>query len=57
MVARGVIVLWHDCWGRTGTTADVYRYLNRLARELPLLHLRGTRLVAFRAPADPAPPA
>jgi hypothetical protein len=57
MVARGGIVLWHDYWGRTGTTADVYRYLNRLARELPLLHLRGTRLVAFRAPADPAPPA
>jgi predicted O-methyltransferase YrrM len=57
MVAPGGIVLWHDYWGRTGTTADVYRYLNRLARELPLLHLHGTSLVAFRAPTDLAPPA
>lgn len=50
MLAPGGIVLWHDYRGRFGSMRDVYRYLNRLARTLPLVRLRGTSLVAYRAP-------
>lgn len=52
MLAPGGICLWHDYRGRHGATRDVYRYLNRLARHLPLVRLRGTSLVAYRKPAD-----
>jgi hypothetical protein len=50
MLAPGGICLWHDYRGGFGTTRDVYRFLNGLARDLPLVRLRGTSLVAFRAP-------
>jgi predicted O-methyltransferase YrrM len=50
MLAPGGICLWHDYRGRYGATRDVYRYLNRLARTLPLVKLRGTSLVAYRHP-------
>lgn len=50
MVAPGGIVLWHDYRGPYDTK-DVYRGLNQLARSHPLVHLEGTSLVAYRAPA------
>jgi hypothetical protein len=53
MLAPGGICLWHDYRGRHGTTRDVYRFLNRLARSLPLVRLRGTSLVAYRKPPAP----
>lgn len=53
MLAPGGICLWHDYRGRYGNTRDVYRYLNRLARSLPLVKLRGTSMVAYRKPIDP----
>lgn len=52
MLAPGGIFLWHDYRGRRGATRDVYRYLNRLARELPLVKLRRTNMVAYRKPLD-----
>lgn len=52
MLAPGGICLWHDYRGRHGATRDVYRYLNRLARDLPLVKLRGTSMVAYRKPLD-----
>ena len=50
MVAPGGIILWHDYRGprRCG---DVYRALNELSREIDLVHVRGTWLVAYRHPA------
>lgn len=53
MVAPGGVILWHDYRGRWGKAGDVYRYLNDLRRELPLVHLRGTTMVAYRAPSSP----
>lgn len=50
MLAPGGVVLWHDYRGRWHTTRDVYRVLNRLAQELPLVHLAGTSMIAYRAP-------
>ncbi len=49
MCAPGGIVLWHDYRGRH-RAAGVFRALNELARELPLVHLAGTTLVAHRKP-------
>ena len=51
MVKPGGIVLWHDYSKRRGSR-DVYRALNELANRLPLVHLRGTTLVAYRKPID-----
>lgn len=51
MVAPGGLVLWHDYRDRWATTRDVYRALNLLRANLPLVHLAGTSLVAFRRPA------
>lgn len=50
MCAPGGIILWHDYRGprRSG---GVFRALNELARELPLVHLAGTTFVAYRKPA------
>lgn len=50
MVAPGGVILWHDYRGRGGKAGDVYRYLNELSRELPLVHLRGTAIIGWRAP-------
>jgi hypothetical protein len=51
MVKPGGIVLWHDYSKRRGSR-DVFRALNELARKLPLVHLQGTTLVAYRKPAN-----
>jgi hypothetical protein len=50
MVRPGGVVLWHDYRGPRAPI-DVFRYLNRLAGEMPLVHFRGTALVAWRRPA------
>jgi hypothetical protein len=49
MCAPGGVILWHDYRGprRSG---GVFRALNELARELPLVHLSGTAFVAYRKP-------
>lgn len=48
LVRRGGLVLWHDYRGPK--VPGVYGVLNTLARELPLVHVGGTSLVAYRAP-------
>jgi predicted O-methyltransferase YrrM len=48
MVRPGGVVLWHDY---TSRIHGVFRGLNELARQLPLVHLAGTSLVAYRRPA------
>jgi hypothetical protein len=60
MIKPGGVILWHDYQGPSGSTSGVYRYLNELSQSLPLVHLRGTTLIAYRAPAsagDAAAPA
>lgn len=47
MVKPGGIVLWHDY---NGAKRGVFRALNELSQRLPLMHLRGTELVAYRRP-------
>jgi predicted O-methyltransferase YrrM len=47
MVRPGGIVLWHDY---NSATKGVFRALNELSKRLPLVHLRGTDLVAYRRP-------
>jgi predicted O-methyltransferase YrrM len=49
LVRPGGLVLWHDYRGARAVPG-VYQALNRLARELPLMHVRGTSLVAYRKP-------
>lgn len=49
MLKRGGIVLWHDYHG-PWRTRGVFHTLNNLAGELPLVHLKGTTLVAYRKP-------
>ncbi|MGA9364111.1 MAG: class I SAM-dependent methyltransferase [Bacteroidota bacterium] len=46
MCAPNGLILWHDymIWN------DVTDYLNNLSRTLPLRHMRGTSLVAYKAP-------
>ena len=48
MVKAGGVVLWHDY---SSAATGVFRALNELAARLPLVHLRGTELVAYRRPA------
>ncbi len=50
MVKPGGIVLWHDYSGKR-RTPGVFAALNALSRELPLVHIGGTTLVAYRSPA------
>ncbi|HEX9491267.1 MAG TPA: class I SAM-dependent methyltransferase [Stellaceae bacterium] len=50
MVRPGGTVLWHDYAGPRHAPG-VYDALNQLARELPLRHIEGTMLVAYRKPA------
>lgn len=47
MLRPGGMVLWHDYGGPTWQR-DVYRALNELSERLPLVHIAGTRLVAYR---------
>jgi predicted O-methyltransferase YrrM len=49
MLRPGGIVLWHDYAGPRHAKG-VYEALNALARELPLRHIKGTMLVAYRKP-------
>lgn len=51
MCAPGGIVLWHDYRGPR-RARGVFQVLNELARELPLVHLSGTSIVAYRRPRD-----
>jgi Methyltransferase domain len=49
MVRPGGFVLWHDYAGPRHARG-VYEALNALAQELPLRHIAGTMLVAYRRP-------
>lgn len=49
MCRPGGLVLWHDYSG--GRTPGVFKALNELAKTLPLMHVAGTKLVAYRKPA------
>lgn len=49
MCAPGGLILWHDYRGPR-RTKGVYRGLNELAREVPLVHVAGTSFVAYRKP-------
>jgi hypothetical protein len=49
MVRPGGIVFWHDYSGPR-RTPGVFAALNALAREIPLVHIGGTTLVAHRRP-------
>ncbi len=49
MLWPGGHVLWHDYKGPLGARG-VYDVLNALARDLPLQHIKGTTLVAYRKP-------
>ncbi len=49
MLRPGGLLLWHDYRG-PHRAPDVFRYLNQLMIELPLMHIRNTSLVAFRKP-------
>lgn len=51
MVAPGGIVAWHDYSHRC---PGVFKALNELAKELPLMHVKGTTLVIHRAPGKDA---
>lgn len=44
----GGLILWHDYRGPV--LPGVYETLNALARDLPLVHIGGTSLVAYRKP-------
>lgn len=48
LVRPGGLVLWHDYKGRR--IPGVYKGLNQLARELPLVHIANTSFVAYRKP-------
>lgn len=48
MVSPGGFVVWHDYSPRC---PGVFNALNELGRTLPLAHLKGTTLVAYRKPA------
>jgi predicted O-methyltransferase YrrM len=48
MLAPNGIVLWHDYRRRGRKTSDVFRALNELRKSVPLVHLAGTSLVAYR---------
>lgn len=48
MVKPGGVILWHDYVGPE--EEGVFRGLNELARELPLVHVEGTTFIAYRKP-------
>ena len=49
MCKPGGLILWHDYAGPR--VPGVFKALNELARTLPLVHVAGTKLVAYRKPA------
>jgi len=49
MLKEGGLLLWHDYREPAASGKDVYRYLNELAKTLPLVRLGRTSLVAYRA--------
>lgn len=52
LVRPGGLVLWHDYNGPRHSPG-VYRALNELATQYPLVHIKGTALVAYRKTAAP----
>lgn len=52
MARPGGLVFWHDYRGPT-RAPGVFHTLNRLARTMPLRHVRGTSLVVWQAPFAP----
>lgn len=49
MVRPGGVIIWHDYRGPR-RTPGVFQALNDLAKELPLIHIKGTSMVAYRHP-------
>lgn len=49
MLKPGGIILWHDYRG-PNRSGGVFDALNPLGTKLPLMHIEGTSLVAYRAP-------
>jgi predicted O-methyltransferase YrrM len=49
MLAPGGIIIWHDYRPFRRSMRDVYRALNELHRSQPLVRLRETSMVAYRA--------
>ena len=49
LVRPGGVVLWHDYAGPK-PSPGVYRALNELARQLPLVRIEHTTLVGYRRP-------
>ncbi|HSJ65963.1 MAG TPA: class I SAM-dependent methyltransferase [Gemmatimonadaceae bacterium] len=52
MVRPDGLVLWHDYDGARRHANGVFKALNELSREVPLVHIAGTTLVAYRRPAE-----
>jgi predicted O-methyltransferase YrrM len=52
MIRPGGVIVWHDYRWPGGSAKGVYQFLNRLLNELPLRHLKGTNMVAFRSPSS-----
>lgn len=52
MVRPGGVVLWHDYDGTRHRANGVFTALNELAGELPLKHVAGTTLAAYRRPLE-----
>jgi predicted O-methyltransferase YrrM len=48
MFKPGGVILWHDYVGPE--QEGVFRGMNELARELPLMHVEGTTFIAYRKP-------
>ena len=48
MVKPGGVILWHDYVGPE--EEGVFRGLNELAQQLPLVHVEGTSFIAYRKP-------
>jgi predicted O-methyltransferase YrrM len=47
MVKPGGVILWHDY---SGEQEGVFRGMNELAQEMPLMHVEGTTFIAYRKP-------
>jgi predicted O-methyltransferase YrrM len=52
MVRPGGVVLWHDYDGARRHANGVFKALNELSRDVPLVHVTGTTLVAYRRPME-----
>lgn len=47
MLKEGGLIVWHDYRGPY-ECEDVYRFLNELSLEIPLMHIEGTSMVCYR---------